>query len=125
MKAQILEKIQPAEYLHRFLAKKLRPDGRAFLESRDIAIKRGVVSTAVGSAQVALGSTIVTCGIKAEVSTPTWDAPKSGFIVVNADMPPLSHSTFRPGPPNEETQSISHYINSLLARYSSIDLSGY
>ena len=117
MKAQILEKIQPAEYLSRFLAKKLRPDGRAFLESRNVAVKRGVVSTAVGSAQVALGTTIVTCGVKAEVSTPTWDAPKSGFIVINADMPPLAHSSFRTGPPSNETQTISHYLNAMFERY--------
>jgi exosome complex component RRP43 len=112
----MLEKIKETEFLYRFLQQKIRPDSREFTESRNLTVKRGVVSSAVGSAQVRLGNTIVTSAIKAEIVVPSWEAKSSGNIIVNVDLPALCHSQIKPGPPNEITQATSEYLNRIIQK---------
>uniref|UniRef100_A0A667YXW1 Ribosomal RNA-processing protein 43 n=1 Tax=Myripristis murdjan TaxID=586833 RepID=A0A667YXW1_9TELE len=70
----------------------------------------GSISTADGSALVKVGNTTVICGIKAELTNPTVEAPSKGYIVPNVDLPPLCSSRFRPGPPGEQAQAASQFI---------------
>lgn len=78
--AEAFQRVHPKEYLKKYLVKGIRPDGRAFLEARGLRITPASISTANGSSVVRIGKTIVVCGIKAEISEPTYDNPDSGYI---------------------------------------------
>jgi exosome complex component RRP43 len=77
---EIFSRIQPHEYLKKFLNEKVRPDGRILDQFRTTNIMRNAISTANSSAMVRLGGTTVVCGIKAEVSEPKVDTPNQGFL---------------------------------------------
>ncbi|TNM84789.1 exosome complex component RRP43 [Takifugu flavidus] len=102
------------EYYRRFLKENCRPDGRELLEFRPTTLNIGSISTADGSALVKVGNTTIICGIKAELATPTVEAPGKGYIVPNVDLPPLCSSRFRPGPPGEPAQACSQFIADLI-----------
>uniref|UniRef100_A0A3P8WX36 Ribosomal RNA-processing protein 43 n=1 Tax=Cynoglossus semilaevis TaxID=244447 RepID=A0A3P8WX36_CYNSE len=72
------------------------------------------ISTADGSALVKYGNTTVICGIKAELTNPTVEAPGKGYVVPNVDLPPLCSSRFRPGPPGELAQAASQFIADII-----------
>uniref|UniRef100_A0A3B3DJ70 Ribosomal RNA-processing protein 43 n=1 Tax=Oryzias melastigma TaxID=30732 RepID=A0A3B3DJ70_ORYME len=101
---------EPLEYHMSFLKENCRPDGRELSEFRTTTLNIGSISTADGSALVKLGSTTIICGIKAELTNPTVEAPGKGYIVPNVDLPPLCSSRFRPGPPGEQAQAASQFI---------------
>ncbi|XP_053187786.1 exosome complex component RRP43 [Scomber japonicus] len=101
---------EPLEYHRSFLKENCRPDGRDLSEFRATTLNIGSISTADGSALVKVGNTTVICGIKAELTNPTVEAPGKGYIVPNVDLPPLCSSRFRPGPPGEQAQAASQFI---------------
>ncbi|KAM8741231.1 exosome complex component RRP43 isoform 2-T2 [Acanthopagrus schlegelii] len=101
---------EPLEYHRSFLKENCRPDGRELSEFRTTTLNIGSISTADGSALVKVGNTTVICGIKAELTNPTVEAPGKGYIVPNVDLPPLCSSRFRPGPPSEQAQAASQFI---------------
>ncbi|XP_030648547.1 exosome complex component RRP43 [Chanos chanos] len=101
---------EPLEYHRSFLKENCRPDGRELGEFRATTLNIGSINTADGSALVKIGNTTVICGIKAELAAPTVDAPESGYIVPNVDLPPLCSSRFRPGPPGEKAQAASQFV---------------
>ncbi|KAK9536554.1 hypothetical protein VZT92_006327 [Zoarces viviparus] len=101
---------EPLEYHRSFLKENCRPDGRELSEFRTTTLNIGSISTADGSALVKVGNTTVICGIKAELTNPTVEAPGKGYIVPNVDLPPLCSSQFRPGPPGEQAQAASQFI---------------
>lgn len=110
---ELFKRIQPAEYLSRFIAEGFRPDGRRFHEFRKPVVNSGSVSSADGSALVKFGETTVLCGIRAEIAEPDILAPNSGFLVPNVDLPALCSSKFRPGPPSDEAQVLSNRIRNI------------
>lgn len=77
---EIFSRIQPHEYLKRFLEQQVRPDGRLLNQFRKTMITSGAISTANASAMVRLGGTTVVCGIKAEVCEPKVDIPNQGYL---------------------------------------------
>lgn len=79
---ELFRRIQPHEYLSRFLAEGYRPDGRSVgnYEARQPAINVGSISSADGSALVKLGETTVLCGIRAEIAEPDLSSPRTGFL---------------------------------------------
>ncbi|XP_032389608.1 exosome complex component RRP43 [Etheostoma spectabile] len=101
---------EPLEYHRSFLKENCRPDGRELSEFRTTTLNIGSITTADGSALVKVGNTTVICGIKAELTNPTGEAPGKGYIVPNVDLPPLCSSRFRPGPPAEQAQTASQFI---------------
>uniref|UniRef100_A0A671WR26 Ribosomal RNA-processing protein 43 n=1 Tax=Sparus aurata TaxID=8175 RepID=A0A671WR26_SPAAU len=101
---------EPLEYHRSFLKENCRPDGRELSEFRTTTLNIGSISTADGSALVKVGNTTVICGIKAELTNPTVEAPGKGYIVPNVDLPPLCSSRFRPGPPSEQAQAASQFV---------------
>ncbi|XP_038564433.1 exosome complex component RRP43 [Micropterus salmoides] len=101
---------EPLEYHRSFLKENCRPDGRELSEFRPTTVNIGSISTADGSALVKVGNTTVICGIKAELTNPTVEAPGKGYIVPNVDLPPLCSSRFRPGPPGEQAQAASQFV---------------
>ncbi|KAK0230180.1 ribosomal protein S5 domain 2-like protein [Armillaria fumosa] len=114
LKAAVFQRLHPRVYLERFVAENVRPDGRDFDAWRDVSVNVGSVSTANGSALVRLGDTTVVCGVKAELAEPELDAPNVGFLVPNLDLPAISSSKFKPGPPTEEAQVLSDRLNEVL-----------
>ncbi|KAK9896957.1 hypothetical protein P389DRAFT_51565 [Cystobasidium minutum MCA 4210] len=110
---ELFKRIQPADYLSRFLQEGYRPDGRRANEFRKPALNAGSISSADGSALVRLGETTVLCGIRAEVAEPDLLAPNSGFLVPNVDLPAMCSSEFRPGPPSDEAQVLSNRIRNI------------
>lgn len=114
IKAATFRRLHPKAYLERFLAEKIRPDGREVDEWRDISVNVGSITTASGSALVRLGDTTVVCGVKAEIAEPELDKPNDGFIVPNLDLPAICSPKFKPGPPGEEAQVLSDRLNDTL-----------
>ncbi|KAI9258268.1 ribosomal protein S5 domain 2-type protein [Sporodiniella umbellata] len=113
---EIFSKIQPHEYLKKYLNEKVRPDGRVLDEFRKTMITKNTISTANASAMVRLGGTTVVCGIKAEVGEPKVDTPNQGYLVPNVDLLPLCSSQFKPGPPCEKAQVLSEFIHQLFTK---------
>ncbi|KAL3880410.1 hypothetical protein ACJMK2_032650 [Sinanodonta woodiana] len=107
---------RPLEYYRKFLEKDVRPDGRELGEFRPTILNIGCISTAEGSALVKLGNTTVMCGIKAELATPKTEEPSNGYLVPNVELSPLCSPMFRPGPPGEQAQVLSHFVNEVLDR---------
>lgn len=60
--AAAFQKLYPLEYMLRWLAEGLRPDGRTLGKARTLSISLGALSKTQGSALVKLGSTTVLAG---------------------------------------------------------------
>ncbi|KAG2226974.1 hypothetical protein INT45_006381 [Circinella minor] len=110
---EVFHRIQPHEYLRRFLEHNLRPDGRLLERFRKTLITTGSISTANTSAMVRLGGTTVVCGIKAEVCEPHVERPDQGYLVPNVELSPMCSPKFRAGPPPEKAQVTSEFIHEL------------
>lgn len=113
---EIFSRIQPQEYVKKFLDQDIRPDGRLLNQFRKTKITSGAISTANASAMVRLGGTTVVCGIKAEVCEPKVDVPNQGYLVPNVELSPLCSPKFKPGPPSEKAQAVSEFINQLFIK---------
>ncbi|KAL4216054.1 hypothetical protein CU097_007492 [Rhizopus azygosporus] len=113
---EIFSRIQPHEYLKKFLNEKVRPDGRVLEQFRKTMITKNAISTANASAMVRLGGTTVVCGIKAEVSEPKMNTPGQGYLVPNVELSPLCSSKFKAGPPSEKAQVLSELIYQLYTK---------
>jgi exosome complex component RRP43 len=48
--------------------------------------------------------------------------PRQGFFVPNVDLPALCSPKFKPGPPQEQTQSLSQLIDQLFDNVSILNL---
>ena len=74
----------------------------------------GCINTADSSCLIKLGKTSLLCGIKAHVAEPDLAHFRTGYIVPNLDLSPMSSSSVKPGPPSELAQVISYQLSSLL-----------
>ncbi|KAL1934128.1 hypothetical protein VTP01DRAFT_6310 [Rhizomucor pusillus] len=110
---EIFSRIQPHEYMRRFLEQGVRPDGRLLERFRKTLITSGTISTADASSMVRLGGTTVVCGIKAEVCEPHVERPEEGYLVPNVELSPMCSPKFRPGPPSEKAQAVSEFIHQI------------
>ncbi|KAJ1478910.1 ribosomal protein S5 domain 2-type protein [Baffinella frigidus] len=84
--ADAVRAILPSHYLHTFIDEGIRPDARAFMESRTTSLRRGVVSRADGSASVDLGKTSVVAGVTLVPFTTTLSERGDGRLSVKVDM---------------------------------------
>ncbi|BEI85830.1 hypothetical protein CcaverHIS002_0601170 [Cutaneotrichosporon cavernicola] len=112
--AAVFQRLHPDQYLTRFLDRGYRPDGRRKDAWREVSVNVGSISTANGSALVRMGDTTVVCGVKAEVAEPCGSRPDEGFVVPNIDLPALCSPKFKPGPPADEAQTMSNWLNDLI-----------
>ncbi|WWC72340.1 uncharacterized protein I206_106302 [Kwoniella pini CBS 10737] len=112
--AEVFKKLHPSQYLSRFLNKGYRPDGRKIRDWRDVSINVGSITTAHGSSLIRMGDTTMVCGIKAEVAEPTAQSLNEGYVVPNIDLPALCSPNFKPGPPGDEAQTYSNWLNDLI-----------
>ncbi|CAK8697284.1 unnamed protein product [Clavelina lepadiformis] len=113
--------LQPVESYKTFLKENIRPDGRELMETRQTVLNVGSISTADGSALVKLGETMVICGVKAELTIPSAEDPGKGIVVPNMEMSALCSSHFKPGPPSEQAQVITKFLDNLLKSCTVID----
>ncbi|MEM3567707.1 MAG: exosome complex protein Rrp42 [Thermoplasmata archaeon] len=121
MEEEIVSEIM-REYLQQLAAKGTRIDGRKHDEYREIEIKKNVIASAEGSAQVSIGNTSVLVGVKVELGEPFPDTPNVGVLTTNAELIPLASPTFEPGPPNEEGIELARVVDRGLREGQVIDL---
>lgn len=118
----IISKLEQQE-LRRLLVDNRRVDGRTPLQYRNISVQPGYVEKAEGSALVELGNTKVLAAVKVGVAVPFADTPNEGILIVNAELVPLASPVFEPGPPSEESISLSRYVDRSIRESKTIDLS--
>lgn len=104
------------------LNKNKRYDGRMLNEFRPIELQFGPVTTAEGSALVALGNTKVLAAVKVTMATPFPDRPKEGVFISNAELLPTASPMFETGPPGEECIELARVVDRAVRSAECIDL---
>ncbi|WFD03343.1 hypothetical protein MOBT1_002032 [Malassezia obtusa] len=111
----IFKKLYPVDFLRRHLEEQVREDGRALDEFRPVSLATGILTHGSGSALVRFGAgTMVTAAVQAQVTEPHHDRPHEGFIVPSIDLSPLCSPQYRLGPPSDDAQALSHYLQLFL-----------
>src|SRR5512137_2321939 len=88
-----------------------RLDGRNLTDYREFTIEEGLIERAEGSARIRLGKTEVLVGVKVETGEPFPDTPNDGVMTVNAELVPLAHPSFEPGPPDENSIELARVVD--------------
>jgi exosome complex component RRP42 len=91
------------------------------LDTREIKIEQGVIEKAEGSARVLLGKTDVLVGVKVETGEPFPDTPDDGVMTVNAELVPLAHPNFEPGPPDENSIELARVVDRGIRESQAVD----
>jgi exosome complex component RRP42 len=107
--------------IEQLLEKGSRLDERGLLDTREIKIEQGVIEKAEGSARVFLGKTQVLVGVKVETGEPFPDTPNDGVMTVNAELVPLAHPSFEPGPPDENSIELARVVDRGIRESHAID----
>lgn len=82
LEADAFRKLYPHQFYANFLAKQIRPDGRALLQARPVSVTPNAVSSADSSATAKLGDSAAIAGIKLEVAVPLEESPDEGQLAV-------------------------------------------
>lgn len=98
-----------SEYLKRFLAQGIRPDGRQPKRARPVAISGNECPMICR-----IGNSMVACGVKLELAAPKAETPDEGYLVPNVDIPALCDPTHKPGPPSLRSQVMSRMLLDIL-----------
>lgn len=122
LQADAFKKLYPREFLARFVADGIRPDGRPVGRCRPTTIGLHVISTADGSAMVKTGSTTALAGVKLVIITPSEQSPDQGRIETHVEMSAMAASSQRPGRFAEEAVSIQQRIQSCLEASCAVQL---
>lgn len=112
---ELFKRLVPSQFLSQHLLSRpsVRPDSRSPHEFRELSVNTGSLSNSNGSAVVRLGQTLMTCGVRAEITAPDPFHPKQGFIVPNVEIGPICHSSLRNSPPSDTQQSIAYRLQSI------------
>ncbi len=110
------------KHILRLLGNKIRFDGRAFDEFREITIECGVTKNAEGSARVLIGDTEVIAGVKMSVEKPFPDTPEEGILMIGTELLPLASPEFESGPPDIKSIEISRVVDRGIREAKVIDL---
>jgi exosome complex component RRP42 len=98
-----------------------RLDGRSLLDTREFKIEQGYIEKAEGSARVTLGKTEILVGVKVETGEPFPDTPNDGVMTVNAELVPLAHPSYEPGPPDENSIELARIVDRGIRESHAID----
>jgi len=98
-------------YALELIEKDKRIGGRGFEEFREIEIKKNIINTAEGSADVRFGKTRVIAGVKLNLGEPFPDTPNEGMLIVNAEFTPLAAPEFESGPPKEDSIEVARVVD--------------
>ncbi len=110
------------EFVRDLLAKGERIDGRGFDEYRPIAVEKGVIPNAEGSALAHVGGTKVLAGVKIDVLEPFADRPGEGVLMFNSEFSPIAHPEFYAGPPNEHSIELARVVDRGIRSAESVDV---
>lgn len=105
-----------------FLRQGKRLDGRRPDQYRNVKIEAGIIGKAEGSAQASIGNTRVLVGVKIETGPPYSDTPNMGVLTVNAELLPLAHEIFEPGPPDENSIELARVVDRSIRESKALDL---
>lgn len=117
----MIRRIQPREYLKRFLDNNVRPDGRTLTMARDMVMTTGSINTAVGSAMVKIGRTMAVAGVEATLEEPSASSPEDGVIDYTVEILATASFNFRQIRASDDALVLTHYIRQWLEPH--IDLS--
>lgn len=120
MDQEVFRKVHPQEYLKRFLANNVRPDGRSPSTARNVKITTGSIGTAVGSAMVKLGSTTTVAGLDAVVTEPSPNAPDQGVLNITVELLSTASWTSRASR-SDDALVLTDYLRRLIGPH--VDLS--
>ncbi len=99
------------QYIANLAGKGQREDGRKLDQFRKIKVETNPIPNAEGSARVWIGNTDVIVGVKLAVGTPFPDNPDEGVLISNAELSPMSHPSFEPGPPSEASIELARVVD--------------
>lgn len=99
-----------------------RLDERVLDQFRDVSVEVGTIKSANGSAHVKIGKTRVLVGVKLQHAEPFPDTPKSGVLIVNAELRPLASPSFELGPPRENAIELARVVDRGIRESEAIDL---
>lgn len=111
-----------AQFVKELIKKNERPDGREFLQHRDISIQKNVFENCEGSAICHLGDTKVLAGVKIDLATPFPDRPNEGMLSVGCEFSPIAHPSFQAGPPGEASIELARVVDRGIRAANAIDL---
>ena len=87
-----------------------RIDGRGRFEGREITLETDCLYNAEGSAKVTMGKTVVYAGVKFEIRTPWPDRPAEGSLMCGAELRPVAHRKYEPGPPSPNQSNLEELL---------------
>lgn len=114
--------LHPLKFYKDHIYNNVRPDGRSLDQCRPVVVNAGSINTAEGSALTKVGDTIVICGIKAELCKPKPETPNEGFLIPNIELPALCSPKFKSGPPCEQAQIATKFIDEIIRHSGCINL---
>ncbi|MGY8701376.1 MAG: exosome complex protein Rrp42 [Candidatus Poseidoniales archaeon] len=88
-----------------------RVDGRSRWQGRDVELEVDILYNAEGSAKVVMGDTIVYVGVKFDTAAPYSDRPTSGSLMTGAELRPVAHRKYEPGPPSPESIELGRVVD--------------
>ncbi len=110
------------QYIANLASKGQREEGRNMDEFREIRIEKNPIPNAEGSARVRIGKTDVIVGVKLSVGEPFPDSPDEGVLISNAELSPMAHPDFEPGPPSEAAIELARVVDRGIRESHAIDM---
>jgi exosome complex component RRP43 len=110
----------PRHYLQTFLAEGVRPDARAFGETRATTCTPGVISSAEGSASVQVGGTSVVAGVQLSPFSPPALESTAGRLLVVVDMGQVAASQAA-GRVEDQALALSDFVTRTLRQAQAVD----
>lgn len=115
LQAQVYKKLNPKQYVERFLSNGMRPDSRSLKDAsrkfRKLNVKTGSIGTALGSAMLKMGHTTVVAGFNAELCAPE---DEEGMLEVLADVKPFGSRYTKQQMMSTNTALATHVRSALL-----------
>ena len=108
--------------LRRLAEQDSRLDGREQWQSRGFILETDVLYNAEGSAKVTLGGTIVYAGVKFEIRAPWPDRPTQGSLMCGAELRPVAHVKYEPGPPSPMSIELGRVVDRGIRESGCIDM---
>ena len=108
--------------LERLAADGQRLDGRGQFDGREVHLEVDCLYNAEGSAKVVWGDTIIYAGVKFEIRTPWPDRPTQGSLMCGAELRPVAHRKYEPGPPSPESIELGRVVDRGIRESGCIDM---
>jgi exosome complex component RRP42 len=110
------------QHLANLAADDERISGRGQWEGRELELEVDCLYNADGSAKVVWGDTVVYVGVKFELREPYSDRPTSGSLMCGAELRPVAHRKYEPGPPSPESIELGRVVDRGIRESGCIDM---